>query len=74
MEPRPPERMYETWPRDRGDGRIAYRPQEVAAMFGLTRDQVLHRLRTGQMRGHKTGRYWFVPKVEVERLVTEDTP
>jgi hypothetical protein len=43
----------------------------AAKSIGLSEDILRYRLRSGQVKGHKLGRDWFVPMEEVERLERE---
>lgn len=54
---------------DKAD-REAFKSEEVAEMLGISAFTVRKWLRDGRIKGRKIGRTWFVPKAEIERLMT----
>ena len=48
-----------------------YDVREVAKIVFMSRAWVLLMLRTGKMPGHKVGKRWVIPKVELERWMKD---
>jgi excisionase family DNA binding protein len=49
--------------------RLAYSPEEVAQMLGLTRQSVLKLIRNGRLRGVKLESRWLIPDKEIHRFL-----
>ena len=52
---------------DRGLELECLRPHEVAAILGISREQVLRHLRAGRLPGIKIGALWVVPRQALEQ-------
>ncbi len=47
----------------------AYSPEEAARILGKPVETIRRWLRTGELKGSKVGRSWFVPRSEIERII-----
>jgi excisionase family DNA binding protein len=49
--------------------RLAFSPDEVAAVLGISRDLVYDLLRTGQLRSVKAGRRKLISRLNIEAFL-----
>lgn len=73
MEPSAP--YLRSWPRQQpaATDRKAYRPREIAEMYGLGLQTVYDALYAGRLTGNRVGRAWVVAVEDVERWVRGGT-
>lgn len=45
---------------------------ELREALGMSRDQAIRRIRSGQIKSERIGRAWAIPVTELERIPTTD--
>ncbi len=50
-------------------GQEFYSVQELVDVLPVGKQSITHYLRTGRLKGVKLGRIWYVPRIEVDRLL-----
>lgn len=54
--------------------RLAYEPEEVAALIGAHANTVYKALRGGKLHAVKLGRKWVIPAKSLEKFLEGKTP
>jgi excisionase family DNA binding protein len=52
------------------DDKLVYKTTEIAEIFGVSRFTVILWIKTKQIYAYKLGRFYFIPRDEVMKLIT----
>ncbi|WP_116051795.1 helix-turn-helix domain-containing protein [Amycolatopsis palatopharyngis] len=54
--------------------RLSYRAQEAADLLGIPYRTVMHLIHRGELGHRRAGRYYLVPRSEIERFLAAAVP